>query len=245
MTPVKFYFPILLALEDGKVIRAAVAWALRIVGVLQAAAGLFLVIEVLKFSFRLESGEATLGGMILAAVVLVSVACIAQICFYRATSIDNLGDSIFTVTPVLSILLRAAGEVYATAGVAIGVGGCLFLWFAKINPLSLLGEFGELLPSSRAEGTFLGGLAFLAYLSLASFAWLIICYFLAETVVVLADIARNVRLLARPAGQPGAAAADGAPSPPLRRCPTCGEPLGPGIQFCEQCGTRALIHPDL
>jgi hypothetical protein len=32
------------------------------------------------------------------------------------------------VIPIVSILLRTAGEVYAALGVATGVGGCLFIF---------------------------------------------------------------------------------------------------------------------
>jgi hypothetical protein len=109
------------------------------------------------------------------------------------------------VIPIVSVLLRTAGEVYATLGVSVGVGGCLFLWFARISPFYLLGRLGGILPSASAEGSFLGGISFLLSLTVASFFFLILFYFLAESVVVLVDVARHVRLLVQQ-GAPGASA---------------------------------------
>jgi hypothetical protein len=103
MRPLSFFYPVLQALEDGRVIRKAFALVLQIFATLQVAAGLFLLIELLKISFRLPSPEATLGGVVFAAILVVTVACTVQIGFYRAASIRALGDSPFTVIPIFSV----------------------------------------------------------------------------------------------------------------------------------------------
>jgi rRNA maturation endonuclease Nob1 len=51
-------------------------------------------------------------------------------------------------------------------------------------------------------------------------------YFLAEAVVVLADVARNVHLLAHRA------------VPTAYRCASCGNPVGGDGEFCDACGVR-------
>ena len=48
-----------------------------------------------------------------------------------------------------------------------------------------------------AGGTFLSGFMFLLNLALLSFFGLLLVYFLAESVVVLADIAKNTRTVAK------------------------------------------------
>jgi len=241
MTPLDFFHPVLKALEDGKVIRKAITLALQITAVLAVAGGVYLLVEVLKFSFNIRSTEGTIGGLVFSGVLVVTVACVAQILVYRAASVKALGESPFTVIPIFSILLRAVGETYATAGVAVGVGGCLFIWLAGFNPMQMLGPLGGLLPSSSAQANFLGGISFLLYLTLVSLFFLIILYFLAESVVVLADIARNVRLLVQV--QPaGGTIAPPLPVPSSPKCPTCGGELEEDSEFCGTCGTRVRSH---
>jgi len=124
--------------------------------------------------------------------------------FYRADSISRLGDSAFTVMPIFSLLFRAWGETYAAFVATLGVAGCVFTWFSGMNPAVLLGAYVPvpLPPSIPMESNFVVGLIFLIVTALMSFAVLIFFYFLAEAVIVIADIARNVGLLVRASGAP-------------------------------------------
>ncbi|MCC6860902.1 MAG: hypothetical protein IT158_20205 [Bryobacterales bacterium] len=196
-----FFHPVLNALTDGNIIRDLVAWALRILGLLVLAGGLIAVFAVLRFALPFAGegpeGMATVaGGLLLAVILLVAVIAITQIHFYRAAGIASLRHSAYTVLPIISILFRAAGEIYATLGLAVGIGGCVFVWLAGFNPLRMLGGLGTLLPAVRTEASFIGGLFFLIYLAVSSFTFLVISYFLAEGTLVLVDIARNVRIMA-------------------------------------------------
>lgn len=190
----KFFYPILRMVNDGNLIRNFVSGCLRLAAILTYPAGAYLLIEILKISFRLET-EGTIGGLIFSAVFGVTVLMISQVYWYRADSIRDLGESPFTIIPIVSVLFRAIGEVQAVLCAAVGVGGCLFLWFAKLNPLHLLGGLAVLLPTHAAEGSFLGGILFLLYLSFFSMANLVGFYFLAEASVVVVDIARQLRTL--------------------------------------------------
>jgi len=194
MQLLSFFRPVLDALTDGKVIRTYVALALQVFGILSLVGGVYLLVEILKASFELPTAG-TIGGLLLAIVFVAAVLAVAQIFFYRAANIRDLGESQFTVIPIFSILFRCFGEIYATFGVAIGVGGCIFIWFSGVNPLELLRGVAGFFPSLYPEGTFLGGLLFLVYFALMSFGIIIIFYFLAESTVVLVDIAKNIRLL--------------------------------------------------
>lgn len=82
----------------------------------------------------------------------------------------------------------------------------MFIWLSGMSPLRFLPGIGEMLPAISG-GTFLDGVLFLVWAAVLSFVFLVVFYFLAEAVVVLVDIARNVRLLVRqsgPTGQKGA-----------------------------------------
>jgi hypothetical protein len=182
--------------------------------------------------------ETTAGGLLFGLIFLAAVLAVGQIFWYRADSVRDLEEAPFTVIPIVSILFRAAGEGYATLGASAAVGGCLFMWFARAYPYVLLGELGGWLPSTRSEPTFLGGLSFLGYVGLVSFLVLIFFYFMAESIVVMADIAVHVRLLVGQ-GPEGAAPAPVAPPPmpaAAPRCPRCFAELEPGTRFCSTCG---------
>jgi len=256
MSILTFFHPVLEVLSDGRVIRKIVVWALRILAVLVLLGGLYVLINIFRFAFQAPSAEFTIGGLLLGLIFIVAVGCVAQIWWYRSGKIDALSDTTFTVIPIMSILFRAMGEGYATLGVSVGVGGCLFIWFTKNSPFGMLRELGAFLPSAPIGGGFVDGLIFLAYLCVASFLVLVLFYFLAESTLLLVDIAHNMRVLRAhfvPAPQPPippaapsrhppappAAPVFQAPSPaPASRCSACGAVLQPGSVFCGDCGTR-------
>jgi hypothetical protein len=192
-----FLHPILDKLSEGKVIRNSIAFALQVLGILNVVAGIYLIVEILKAAFRIESTGATIGGLLFVVFSAASVLAIQQICSYRARSIRALGDSPFTVIPIFSILMRATGEMLAVSWLALGVGGCLLLWFGGGYLLSLIpmARSSGLFGIDSGESSFLAGIVFLLSNGLLAFLALIFFYFLAEVVVVGADIARNVRLL--------------------------------------------------
>jgi hypothetical protein len=228
-----FFYPVLDTLNDGGIIRKSVAVALRVLGVLLALAGLVLVMKILKYSFQPDTTtEATLGGMLFSVVLVAAFACVFEIHFYRARSVSQLGESPFPVLQVVSVLSRLAGEVYATLLVAVGVGGCVFLWLAKLNPLSLFGAMGAGFPPVSPEAGFVGGALLLVEMCLFALAVLVVSYMAAEGILLAADVARNVRRLA--ADEPVAA---GAPEP-AEFCKVCGVALAAGNTFCGNCGAR-------
>jgi len=195
MEPQKFFYPVLEALDEGRLWRTVWAVGLRCVGVLIGALGIYAFVELLRQSFQAQATEYTIAGLLLGLALLATAAMILQVFFYRAACIRNLPKSPFTVIPIFSIMLRTAGEVYAILASAVGISGCLFLWISRQNPLYYLLGFRGWLPSVSAEGTFLGGLVFGLTLLLVALVVLILSYFLAESIVVLADIATNMRVL--------------------------------------------------
>jgi hypothetical protein len=221
-----FFYPVLQALGDGKIIRKSVTVVLQVLAILSLFAGAYLLVQILKLAFQLPT-DGTVGGLLFAIVFLAMILAIAQVFWYRARSVGALGDSPFTVIPIVSILFRTIGEVYATLGISMAVGGCLFIWFAKSSPSVMLGSLGGLLPSASADASFLGGATFLVYLSLASFVVLILFYFLAESSIVLVDVAKHVRMLVRMGS-------------PALRCPACSFELEPETRFCPNCGAKIL-----
>ena len=191
---------VLHSLSEGKVIRSSIATILQIGAVLTLLLALVALVMILKYSFQLLSAGGTIGGIILAVLMVVALFAVAQIYLFRAQSVRELGDSPFTVIPILSILFRAAGETYAIGSLAWGMGGCLFIWLSGMNPMALLANVGTFIPnipgmaeSAGTGGTFLDGLIFLVGMVVGAFVALVVFYALAELVVVIVDIAINVR----------------------------------------------------
>lgn len=231
MSILTFFHPVLEALSDGRVIRKSVVWTLRILAVLVLLGGLYLLINIFKFAFQVPSVEVTIGGLLLGLIFIVAVGCVAQILWYRSGKIDTLSDTTFTVIPIVSILFRTVGEVYATLGVSVGLGGCLFIWFTKGSPFEMLRGLGGLLPSVPVGGGFVDGLVFLAYLGVMSFLFLVLFYFLAESTLLWVDIAHNMRVLRAhfvPAPGPIPTAPQVAAPPPAYQAPI--PPAAPAYQ---------------
>jgi hypothetical protein len=191
-----FCRPVLQALEDGKVLRTLMALFLRLYAVASALGVLYLVIEIAKAALRAQDTQTTIAELIVAIIVLLFGVSAFFIFFYRAASVASLGESPFTVIPMVSILTRATGEVYAAGLVLLGVGGCLFIWFTGRSPDTILGPLGQMLSSvGFSGGPFIDGVKMLLFGVFWGFAVLLGSYFLAEFIVVIADIARNVRVL--------------------------------------------------
>ncbi len=236
-----FFYPVLNALSEGRVIRKVAALALRILGVVLALGGLVLVIEILKYSFRPDTTiEATLGGLVFSVILLAAFACVVEIHFYHASNIAQLGETSFAVIPVVSILCRLTGEVYATLLVGVGFGGCAFLWLAKVSPLAFLGALGGLLPASNLEASFLGGALLLVEMCLLALAVLAGFYAAAEGLLLAVDVADDVRRLSGQAGPAPAAAPPAAvgSAAPGDFCKVCGAVWVAGNNFCGNCGSR-------
>jgi hypothetical protein len=193
---------ILGALAQGTVIRNAVALVMRIAAVLVLLGGLLVVIQVLKMSFQISTATATIGGLLVAVLMAGAFFAVAQIYLYRAQSVHDLEESPFTIIPILSILFRASGEAYAVGALAFGVGGCLFTWLSGMSPAMLLSGLGGFMPpipglNEMGGQSFVSGLVFLVTMTIAAIVALVTFYALAELVVVLVDIAINVRRLVK------------------------------------------------
>jgi hypothetical protein len=255
--------PFFHALNDGKLIRLTVAWVLRILAVITALIGLFGFIAIIGLGYKAsEMGLGTRSAAILIGCVLLALFALAWgylaagIYAFRARSIAELGDSHFTVLSILSILFRLNGELIFATYSLIGVGGCLFVWFTDVSPLSQLGMLGEELPFARHSGGtgFLGGIEFAVLFLLIAFIGIVFFYALAELTVVWVEIALNTRgLRTTPAACPPPLSAVPAPVPVLpppparveqspipqqRKCNKCGQPLDAGTTFCGECGTQ-------
>lgn len=234
-------YPVLDALNDGRVIRRFVAGGLQLAGWLTLMAGVIGVVVILKAAFsEALPTEATIAGVMWAVIFAAAVAALAQISFYHARDVRRLRDDRFVLIPIASIVFRLVGEQVATWCVAFGIAGFLVMLVASPYARFLLNATGFLPLASLSGVGLLGALWVLATSLSTGFTILLLFYFSGEMVLVAADAANHLRHLVTLAS-----ASASAPQPSSvttvadqpHACPVCRTPLAGGAQFCELCGT--------
>lgn len=190
--------PVLQALEDGRLIRKLVAAFMRIGGAVALLGMLALAFGISMSAFKAEGALQSIAMLILALMLVLFGAASFLVQLYRAASVDSLGDSPFTVIPIVSICFRLFGEVYGLFLITLGLGSCLFIWLTGNSPSEILGPLGSMLVG-REFGFFgnalVSGLLTLIAGFFMGFVVLLAAYLLAEYVAVIPDIARNVRVI--------------------------------------------------
>lgn len=192
-----FFNRILDALNNGHVIKSSVALAFRIIGVLSILFGIIIIIRICNTGFsEYMPAKIVIGTIIFAITVAIAIFAIFQIWFYRAKTVENIILSDFVVIPIISILLRALGEIYLVFGLAVSLGGMFVIWFAG-SPVGLFPLAGIFVPSFiyNTGSEFLTGILFFLSVNIIAFLILALFYFLAETAIVLVTIANNTKII--------------------------------------------------
>jgi len=199
--------PFFHALSDAKIIRQTISWVMRIQAVIIALVGLYGCYSIIRLGFRarvtiinLEGEQVTrsisilIGCILLALFVLVWGYLTAGILAKRACTVQEMGDSHFTALSILSLILRANGELAFVTYSLFGVGGCVFIWITSENPFAEMGFLGEVLPfTGRGGPGFLGGIEMCIFFLLIAFSLIVFFYALAEYIAAQAEIAVNTR----------------------------------------------------
>lgn len=187
-----FMRPVLEAFSRGRFFRAVVAGLWRVGAVLTALGGLAFWVLTWKVVDDLPA-LGVVGLLLYQLLFLVGLYMVVHTQLIRAGDVDALPDSDFTVIPILSIVLRLAGEQYAIFASVVGVGGFLMFTFAGVAGRRVMRNLP--IPFADAAGSmeagFLAGLVFLAIAFVVGIVILFVFYFLSEALVVLVQIAKN------------------------------------------------------
>jgi hypothetical protein len=200
----KYFFmtAVLQLISQGSFFRKAFAVVLRVLAAVVILAGFLGWISVWRVVSR-ASFEEVVGVVIFQLLFVVAIYMVAHTIFIRATDIAELPDADFTVIPIVSISLKLFGEVYACFAAIVSVAGGILMWFIGSSASYLLRGSAHLFPNLGGGVGFLGGLLFIAGGLLAAFFALVFFYFLSEAVVVLVDIAKNIKITRQIAEQQG------------------------------------------
>lgn len=187
-----FMKPVLEWLSHGKLLNKAFAMALRVLAVAIGFAALVGWIVAWKTVFGLGP-LAMIGGIIFQVLYIVAVYIVVHTLLIRAGNIGVLPETEYTVVPIVSICLRLIGEIYAGFVTVMAVAGGIFTWFAQSSITEVFRSMTPFVPHFGDE-SLLGGLSFLVGGLLSSFGMLVLMYFLSESVVVMVDLARNMKV---------------------------------------------------
>ena len=194
----KYFFmgAVLEIISQGQFFRKAYAVTLQILAALIAIAALVSWITVWK-SISAFSAEAIVGIIIFQLLFVIAVYVVIHIILIRAGNINALPDSDYIVIPIVSITLKLIGEIYASFITVISVAGGILSWFIGSGAFYMVKRPSLLIPSYGSGEGFWGGLVFMAGGLFSAIVGLVIFYFLAELVVVLVDIARNIKKMSK------------------------------------------------
>ena len=200
-----YIFPFLKNLNNGTILRKILATIIRI----SAFALVCFVVCISIYAFiEAIKMELTVGmflGLVFILLLLVLFSFIAmQIQLYHANEIVNLPNSPFTITPVISIYFRMFGEIYALLIIIVGIilffltlfsasGAMGFLPFSGLLPTDIIREFR--FGNWSGENIFLASITILLAAFFSALFVLMSSYLISELLVVITDIAINVRQL--------------------------------------------------
>ena len=188
-----FMESVLQMIAQGSFFRKAFAVVLRAVAVIVSIAGLVMWMSVWRFAARAPF-VMLLGIVFFQLLFVVALYMVAHTLFIRARDIAQLLDEEFYAIPIVAIALKLVGEVYASFVAVMSVAGGILIWLMRGYAYSLVKMAAPFVPRFGNGEGFVGGLLFMGGGLFAAFVVLVLTYFLAEAVVVLAESARNLKI---------------------------------------------------
>lgn len=173
--------------EKGDLFAQLFAFFLRFCVVVGGIVGFIIWFDFWKNVIEMKRWE-VLGGVLFQTITLIQIYVVLGILWVRANDISRMGKSDFTVIPILSIFLKMLGETSVAYLSMTGVAQFFLAIFKKDSSFRSI-------PSVPAFGHLseLGAWELAAIQIMAGFVLLVFYYFLAEILVVVFDIARNIR----------------------------------------------------
>jgi len=188
-----FMESLLQLIAQGKFFRKAFALILQVLAGVVSIVGLVTWMSIWRFAAQ-ASFAALLGIVIFQVLFVVALYMVVHTLFIRARDIASLPEGQFYVIPIAAVVLKLVGEIYASFGALMSVAGGILIWLMRGYAFSLVRKTTPLVPRLGDGEGFVGGLLFMGGGLFAAFVVLVLCYFLAEAVCMMADSARNINI---------------------------------------------------
>ncbi len=188
-----FMESVLQLIAQGRFFRKAFARVLQALAVVVSIAGLVVWMSMWKFAAR-ASFVVLLGVVFFQLLFVLALYMMAHTLFIRARDIAQLPDEEFYVIPIAAIALKLIGELYASFVAVMSIAGGILIWLTRGYAYSLVKMAAPFVPRLGNGEGFVGGLLFMGGGLFAAFVVLVLTYFLAEAVYMMAESARNLKI---------------------------------------------------
>ncbi len=191
-----FMKPVIQALSRGSVFRRVTAISLYVLAVVIGILGLVEWIRVWRVGIKIEDVPpiSFLGLVVSQVLFAVGIYAGVHTILIRARNVLELSEGEFTIIPISSLLTRLTGEIIAVYIVVVAVGGGILIWFLGDRAEDVLPFLAFL---EMREAPFIGGLLLMVLGLLLAYGSLEFFYWIAESELVLAAIARNTEVMRR------------------------------------------------
>jgi len=156
---------------------------------LRTIAGLVILLSLVAFFnagkviFGLPA-SGILGGILFQVCYILAIYAVVHTLIIRARDVDAIAAIEFSTFPLVALLLKTFGEVCASFGALVAVGGGIYVWFTGKSVATILNPMHKFIPTF-GDTTFMGGIQFMVGGVLFALGALILCYALSEAVGVL------------------------------------------------------------
>ena len=133
-----------------------------------------------------------LGGVLFLVCYILAVYAVVHTLIIRAREAAKIIGSEFSMFPLVAVLLKTFGEVFAAFMSLVAVGGGMYVWFTGKSVATILDPLQKLTPVF-GDATFLGGMQFIVGGVLSALVVLILSYALSEMVSLLSEAKRRLR----------------------------------------------------
>ncbi|HEU0264319.1 MAG TPA: hypothetical protein VFR01_01175, partial [Geobacterales bacterium] len=178
--------------DDHSFVRMTVI-ALKVLAGVTFLAILTGFVELWKFTERLPGGQIP-GSVIFILFYLVAGYLVIHTLWLRAETLGHLPEVEFTLLHLATIFIRLSGELYAAFALPVSIGGGILIWFAGGSGREIIHKVAPSV-NMYGDGTFMGGVQQILGGALSSLVALVTAYVTAQLLVLLIDVAMNIKFL--------------------------------------------------
>lgn len=180
------------------------AWSIRVFAVLFALGALIGWFQIWKAVFDMN-GAAILGGVLFQICFVIGAYMVLHVLWIRAADVGGLKVDEYRVIPILPVTLRMMGEVLASLSLTMNLGKGLLQLFVDqtrlgdrtVSAIPGVGwEHGFLVEMFGGQGgisSFINAVLYVLGGAVGAVVWLVVFYLLAEAVLLLFGMARDLK----------------------------------------------------
>jgi hypothetical protein len=187
-----FMRPFLRQLERRSFFTRLTGITLRILAAMVILASLAMFFQAGKLIFNLPT-NGILGGILFQLFYILAIYAVVHTMLIRAADIEALRDDRVFMLPLIAILVRMAGEIYAAYSALTAIGGGIFVWFTGRGISKMLNPMPLFFRTSQ-KPDFTGGIELMLNGVLLAIGAIILSYAVSEIIgaLIRSDNARPV-----------------------------------------------------